>query len=111
MSGSLAAVVVGPDPDDLGHALEDQGVAVAYASGTGARSALEAAGIADADLLVVTDVGLSTCIPVATELAPDLRIVVYSRDSIPEFARPQADLIVDPDLVGPDAMAEELARD
>ena len=111
MGESKAAVVVGSDPDGLGHELEEEGVAVAHADGTGARSALEAVGISDADILVLTDVGLATCISVARELNGDLRVIVYSRDSTPEFARPQADLIVDPDLIDPTSMAEELARD
>jgi hypothetical protein len=52
----------------------------------------------------------ATAIPVARELNDGLRIVVYTDDSLPEFARPLADLILDPDLFGPEAVAEELAE-
>lgn len=102
------AVVAGSDPDGLGEALEERGVTVGYAEGTADRPALEDAGIVDADLLVVTDAGLATAIPVALDLNPDLRVVVYCRESIPEFAKAGAGHIVDPALLDADAVAEEL---
>jgi len=102
------AVLVGGDAEGLAAALEERGVAVTAAEGTGTRDALEAAGVARADLLVVTDVGLSTSIPIALELNRDLRVAVYARDSVPEFARTVADIIVDPALLGPATVAEEL---
>jgi len=105
----MKAVIAGTDPDDLGEALREQGVEVAYAEGTAARPDLEAAGIVDADLLVVTDVGLATSIPVAKDLNDDLRVVVYARETIPEFARGQAGLILDPDLLDTETVADELA--
>jgi len=104
------AVLVGNDAEGLAAALERRGVSVTVAEGTGTREALEAAGVADAGLLIVTDVGLSTSIPVALEQNPDLRVAVYARDSVPEFARTVADLIVDPALLDPATVAEELLR-
>ncbi len=105
----MRAIIVGNDPDDVGAALENHGVDVAYAAGTGNRDSLTEAGVADADLLVVTDVGLATSIPVAREDNEDIRVVVYSRDSLPEFARTSAELILDPELMSPETVAEELA--
>ncbi len=101
-------VIAGGDPDGLGDALAERGGAVSRAAGTANRPALEDAGIVDADVLVVTDAGLATSVPIAVDLNPDLRVVVYTRDSVPEFVRGQAGHIVDPDLLGPEAVAEEI---
>lgn len=103
------AVIAGSDVDGLGDALAAEGVEIARAAGTADRESLETAGILDADLLVVTDVGLATSIPVAKDLNPDLRVVVYAHGSLPEFARGQAGHIVDPDLLTPEFVAEEVA--
>ena len=105
------AVVVGSDPDGLGEALAERGVTVSRAAGTANRESLVDAGVKDTDALVVTDVGLATSIPVARELNESFRVVVYSRDSIPEFARTSAGLVVDPDLMDVDVVAEELTAD
>ena len=105
----MKAVIAGPDGNGLGDALESRGVDVAYAAGTAARPDLEEAGIHGADLLVITDVGLATSIPVGKDLNPDVRVVVYARNSLPEFARRQAGHIVDPDLLDAETVAEELA--
>ncbi|WP_049901056.1 DUF7126 family protein [Halococcus agarilyticus] len=103
------AVLTGPDPEGLGDALEAHGVSVARIDGTANRPALEDGGIGEADLFVLTDVGHATSIPVALDLAADLRVIVYARESLPEFAKGQADLLVDPGLLDADTVAEELA--
>ena len=103
------AIVVGLDDDSLGAVLADRGIEVERIDGVANREALENAGIADTSLFVLTDVRQATAIPVAKDLNPDLRAVIYARDSIPEFARGQADLQVDPDLLAPAVVAEELA--
>ncbi|WP_254545947.1 DUF7126 family protein [Halomarina pelagica] len=105
----MQAIIVGSDPEDLAAALEAHDVTVTNAAGTADRSSLLDAGVEDADLLAVTDVGLATSIPVARELNPDVRVVVYARDSVPEFVRASTALIVDPALIDPDTVAEELA--
>ncbi|MFD1514751.1 DUF7126 family protein [Halomarina rubra] len=105
------AVVVGSDPDGLGEALEARGVTVSRAAGTADRDALVDAGVEETDALVVTDVGLATSIPVARELNDSFRVVVYSEDSIPEFARTSAGLVVDPQLIDVDTVAEELTTE
>lgn len=102
------AVIAGPDDDGLGDALETAGATVHRAEGTAARPDLEDAGIAEADLFVLTDARLATAIPVAKDLNPDVRVVVYARDTVPEFARGQAGHIVDPRLLDAETVAEEL---
>lgn len=102
------AIVAGPDPEGLGDALADAGVDVTRLDGVLTADALADAGVDDADLFVLTEASEATAIPVARERNPDVRIVLYSRDSLPEFAKGQADLAVDPALLGVDIVAEEL---
>lgn len=104
----MRAIIVGSDPNGIGEALADCGIEVNRATGTGDREALTDAGVEGADLLVVTDAGLATSIPVARELTPGIRIVAYTGDSLPEFALASAALIVDPDLMRPETVADEL---
>lgn len=101
-------VVAGDDPDGLAAALESAGVDVARAEGTASRPDLEEAGIVDADVFVLTDTGLATAIPIARDLNPAVRVVVYARESLPEFALAQAGHIVDPELLDAATVAEEL---
>lgn len=101
-------VIAGGDPDGLGAELETHGAEVGYAEGTANRPALEEAGVVDADVLVVTDAGLATSVSIAKDLNPDIRVVIYSRDSVPEFVKGQAGHIVDPELLSADAVAEEI---
>ena len=103
------AVIAGSDAARLGPALTTEGVDVTTAAGTASRDALEAAGIDEADVLVVTETTLATAIPVAKELNPDVRVVVYADGSLPDFARRQAGHILDPKLMDPDFVAEEVA--
>ncbi|MFB6205160.1 MAG: NAD-binding protein [Haloglomus sp.] len=103
------AIIAGPDPEGLGDALAAEGVTVVRADGTAARDDLLEAGIEDADLFVLTDAGLATAIPIARELNPDVRIVAYTDDSLPEFVGGQEVIAMDPALLGPEAVAEELA--
>lgn len=102
------ALLVGPE-NGIGDALEAEGMVVVRIDGTGTRPDLEDAGIADGDLLVVTDVGLTTTIPIAKELA-DVKVLVYSSDSVPEFVRGKQALIIDPALIDAATVAEELVE-
>ncbi|EFW94126.1 hypothetical protein ZOD2009_03245 [Haladaptatus paucihalophilus DX253] len=104
----MRAVIAGPDDGELGRALEAEGVELTAVNGVASRPALEDAAITEADLFVLTDVGQATAIAVAKDVNPDVRVVVYDEQSIPEFARSQADLIVDPNLLDANAVAEEL---
>ncbi|RQH00307.1 DUF7126 family protein [Natrarchaeobius oligotrophus] len=102
------AIVVGPDDDDITTALEAEGADVVRLEGVVTRPQLEEAGIVDAGLYVLTDVGQATTIPIVRDLTDELRTVVYARDTIPEFVRGQLDLAVDPQLVDASLVAEEL---
>jgi hypothetical protein len=104
------AVVVGPDPHGLGEALEAEGYEVARTE-VGNRPGLEEAGILEASVYVLTDLEQATSITVAHDLNPDVRVVIYAEGSIPEFASRQTDLLVDPELLDPAAVADELARE
>lgn len=106
----MKAVVAGPDAEGLGRELEDHGVEVTRVQGIATGETLDAAGIETADLFVLTDMADASAIPVAKDRNPDLRVVTYSRDSLPEFARGQADLAVDPSLLAADVVADELTR-
>jgi len=104
---SQRAVVVGTDEHDIADAIEKAGVAVTSVD-IGNRPSLEEAGIVDAAVYVLTEVAQATSIPVAVDLNPELHVVVYADDSLPDFARGQADLILDPELFDPETVAAEL---
>jgi hypothetical protein len=110
MTETDMAVVAGPDPNGLSNALEAQGMTVSRVDGVANLSALEDAGIERADLYVLTDVGQATSIPVVVDSVGEIRVVVYSRESLPEFAKGQADLLLDPALLDPEIVAEELTN-
>jgi voltage-gated potassium channel Kch len=103
------AILAGPDRDGLGAALEVQGIEVTRVEGVLTAPVLEDAGVDDADLFVLTDLDEATAISVVKDRNPDIRVVVYSDDSLPNFARGQTDLAMDPALFGVDLVAEELA--
>ncbi|ERH07363.1 MAG: hypothetical protein J07HN4v3_03003 [Halonotius sp. J07HN4] len=105
------AIVAGPDPDGLGDALADEGVSITRIDGVVSATTLENAGINDAVMLVLTDMGEASGIPVAKELNTGVRIVVYTEQSLPDFATAQTDLAVDPALLDVSVVAEELAAD
>ncbi|WP_248895470.1 DUF7126 family protein [Haloplanus halobius] len=101
-------VLAGPDPDGLGAALEAEGADVTHIEGLPTGPVLDDAGIADADIFLLTDLAEATAIPVAKDRNPDVRVVVYSHDSLPDFVSGQTDLAMDPDLFGVEMVAEEL---
>ncbi len=104
----MKAIIVGPDRG-LGSELLTEGFSVERIDGPGTGAALEDAGVTDADLLVLTDVGEATSVSIAKDVNPDLRVVVYSPETMPEFVRGQVDLAVTPDILTPAVIAEELA--
>ena len=106
---TATAIVAGPDPDGLGDALSEEGFTITRIEDLVSSSTLEAAGIDDAAMVILTDVGEASGIPVAKELNPDVRVVVYSEQSLPEVATRQTDLAVDPALLDVSVVAEELA--
>lgn len=107
----MKAIVAGPDADDLGGQLREQDVDVATVDDIPTRPLLEEAGAHDADLFVLTDVDQATAIPIVKDLNDEIRAVVYDRASLPEFVSSQTDLAVDPELLGPETVAEELAAE
>ncbi|SFR54969.1 DUF7126 family protein [Halogeometricum limi] len=104
----MTVLIAGPDEDGLGDALTDLGVELVRVEGIANRDTLVDAGVETAETLVLTDMDDASSIPVAREANPNIRVVAYSRDSLPEYARGQADLSVDPDLLAADVVAEEL---
>jgi hypothetical protein len=100
------ALIVGPDRG-LAAPLTEQGIETVPVETPASGEDLQAAGIADASLLFVTDGTEATLISVATELNPGLRIVWYAPTSVPEFATRQLDLGVDPSLIDAAALVEE----
>jgi len=102
------AVVAGPDEHGLGEALEAEGATITRIPDVVSAATLEDASIHDADVLVLTDTGEATAIPIAKELNPDVRAVAYAEGSLPESMAAIADLSVDPRLMDPEVVAEEL---
>lgn len=102
------AIVTDPDPTEIGAALEDDGATVTRVTRPITAATLEGAGIADADLFVLTDAEEATAIPLARERNSDVRIVVYGTENLPEFAGHQADLVITPETLDQDIVVEEL---
>ena len=108
MSVRMKVLVAGPDADGLGEAVEHLGAEVVRVEGFASAESLDAAGLPDADVFVLTDMDDAVAIAVAKEANPDVKVVTYADESLPEYARRQADLAVDPALLGPETVAEEL---
>jgi len=104
----MNVVFAGPDDAGLGDALRERGANVSHIEGIANRPALEEGGIHDADVFLLTDVGQATSIVVARDLNPDVRVVAYTDDSLPEFVSGQRVVAMDPALLDPAALAEEL---
>ncbi|MFC7137503.1 CTP synthetase [Halobaculum litoreum] len=104
----LSAIVAGPDTEDLTGELEALGVAVTRIEGAVNGTTLADAGIDDAALFVLTDMAEATGIAVAKERNPDVRAVAYAAETLPEYAKGQTDLAVDPELLSAAVVADEL---
>jgi voltage-gated potassium channel Kch len=104
----MKVVVAGGDDNGVGTALETAGADVVRVDAVATRQSLDDAGIAEADVFLLTDMADATAISVAKDANPDVRVVTYATDSLPEFARAQADLALDPALFTPELVAEEL---
>ena len=104
----MKVVLAGDDSGDLATALDAVGADVVRVEGDATRRSLADAGIADADVFLLTDMADATAISVAKDANPGVRVVTYATDALPEFARAQADLALDPALFSPDLVAEEL---
>jgi len=103
----MNVIVAGVDEEKVGSAIEDEGHEVVRVD-VANRPSLEEAGIHETETFVLTEIGQATAIAIAKDLNPDLRVVVYASGSLPDFARRQTDLVVDPGLLNADTVAEEL---
>ena len=110
-TNAKSAVVAGPDEHGLGEEFADLGVTVRRIDGPVTARTLEEAGITDADYLVLTDVEEATGIPIAKELNPAITAVTYAERSLPEFVAGVSDLAIDPSLIDPAMVAEELTNE
>jgi hypothetical protein len=104
----LRVVIHGPDRG-LAAAFEADGAAVTRATAATAQG-LADAGIESADAFVLTDADRPTALVTARDANPDCRIVVYAAGSLPDFATTAADLLLDPALFEPEAVADELVE-
>ena len=109
MTESPTVIVAGPDEHGVGEELSALDAAVSRIEDVVSTATLEAAGIGEAAYLVLTDVEEATGIPVAKELNPAVTVVTYADASLPAFVAAVADLAIDPALVGPVVVAEEIA--
>ena len=102
------SIITGPDPYDVAEELEKSGIAVQHISGLVTATELEAAGVETAAYLIVTDPTEATGIPLAREQNDSISVIVYALDSVPDFARHLADLILDPSLIPVDDLVEKI---
>ncbi|MFB6104782.1 MAG: CTP synthetase [Halobacteriaceae archaeon] len=107
----MNVVVTGPDDAGVADALAAHGATVTRVTDAATQDRLREAGIDEAALLVVTDVGDATAIPVAKDRNPDIRAVLYTDDAVPPFVRGQLDLAIDPALLDAGTVAAELLDD
>jgi len=105
---SPVVIVAGPDEHGVGEELSALGATVSRIEAVVSTTTLEDAGVDETAYLVLTDVDEATGIPVAKELNPAVTVVTYANASLPSFVAAVADLAVDPALVGPRVVAEEI---
>jgi hypothetical protein len=103
----MHVIIAGTDDYDIAAAIDAEGHTVSRVD-VANSAALETADIADADVYVLTEIEQATSISVAKEHNDELKVVVYADGSLPEFATRQTDLMVDPALLSPEAVAAEL---
>lgn len=103
----MSVIVTGTDEYNIAPAIDEAGHDVT-AVDIGNRETLEAAGIDTADVYVLTELEQATSIPLAKERNPDVTALVYADGSLPDFARRQTDLALDPALFDPHEVADEL---
>jgi hypothetical protein len=101
------AIIAGPDRG-IESELEAHGVETIRLNGMATGESLDEADIGHAAFLFITDVDEATAVSVAKDRNPDVRVVFYMPDAVPEFVKSQLDLAVDPELLGPDVVVEEL---
>ncbi|MFB6112041.1 MAG: CTP synthetase [Halobacteriaceae archaeon] len=105
---TVSVLLVGPEDRDLTAAFEALDCAVTRVPEVATADRLVAADVETADVLVLTSADDATAVPIARERNPDVRTVIYSPDGVPEFVRGQLDLALDPRVLDPSTVAEEL---
>lgn len=105
---AVRVLLVGPDDRGLEAAFATLECTVTRLTDVATAETLAEAGVEEADVLVLTDPGDATAVPVARERNPGLRTVIYSPEGVPEFVRGQLDLALDPRVLDPATVAEEL---
>lgn len=103
----MHVIVAGIDDHDIADAIESEDHAVERID-LANRPALEEASVHETDVIVLTEVEQATAVPVAKDLNGDVRIILYTKGSIPDFASRQADMLVDPELLDAETVAAEL---
>jgi hypothetical protein len=103
----MRVIVTGTDEYDIATAIDEAGHDVTTLD-IGNLPALESAGIDTAEVYVLTELEQATSIPLAKEQNPEVTALVYANGSLPDFARGQADLVLDPALFDPAEVAAEL---
>lgn len=101
-------ILAGPDEKQLGDVIESAGGTVTRLTGPLTKQRLTQAGIEDTDILVLTDVREATAIVLTREVAPEVKIVVYATETIPDFASHLADFRIDPNALDQGMVVEEL---
>lgn len=101
-------LVVGGVSRALDGTLADHGLEVAAVDGFATGAQLSDAGVADATSLLVTDLDQATVIPVAKDQNPELTVVTYDEQALPEFATRQTDFALDPALIEPELLVAEI---
>lgn len=101
-------IVTEPDEADIGAALTDAGATVQLVARPITTSVLEQARIGETDIFVLTDPAEAIAIPILREIQPDVRIVVYAGEGLPDFASHQADLVLSPTGLEQDVVVEAL---
>ena len=104
----MNVVIAGTDKASISAAIENEGHQVTRVD-IGNGQSLENAGIESADAYVLTEMEQATSIVVAKDSNPDLQVIVYDEGSLPDFATKQTDIVIDPRLIDPPTVAEELA--
>lgn len=107
----MKAIVAGADPEGIGEELEALGVDVARVDSPVFADALDEAGIEETDVFVLTDLSEGISITLAKEANPDVRAVCYGSGDLPESVSSIVDLVVDPSLLDPEAVAEEVVAE
>lgn len=109
MSTNLSRVIIAGEDSELSTAFREHQIAVERITAHVTADTLAAADVETAELLILTTTSDATAVPIAKEMNPEIRVVFYATESMPEFVKGQVDLAISPELLDPDVVVEELA--